>query len=119
MGEKSRKSENGERVNLFGDLVGYRTQERAFALLRSALRSEPRAQKVSNCGTSLLMRGFYVCHATCDRLLEPGSSRELRYRARRQLKSGAGDDDGLLGARRLRVCKRILGTPPPLSQLEI
>src|SRR5262245_1850633 len=99
MGEKSRKSENGKRVNLFGDLVGYRTQERAFTLLRSALGSEPRAQKaqkVSNCGTSLLMRGFYVCHATCDRLLEPGSSRELRYRARRQLKSGAGDDDGLL-----------------------
>ena len=53
------------------------------------------------------------------RLLEPRSSGELRYRARRQLKSGTRDDDRLLGARRLRVCKRILGTPPPLSQLEI
>ena len=65
------------------------------------------------------MRGFYVRHATCDRLLEPGSSGELRYRARRQLKSGTGNDDRLPGARRLRVCKRILGTPPPLPQLEI
>jgi hypothetical protein len=51
------------------------------------------------------MRGFYVRHTTCDRLLEPGSSRELRYRARRQLKSETGNDDRLPGARRFRVCK--------------
>ena len=51
------------------------------------------------------MRGFYVRHATCDRLLEPRSSRELRYRARRQLKSGTDNDDRLFGARSFESAK--------------
>ena len=94
----------------------------SIALLRSALglSQERRPRRKSPTAEHLLlMRGCYVRHVTCDRLLEPRSSRELRYRARRQLKSGTRDDDRLLGARRLRVCKRILGTTPPLSQLEI
>ena len=67
-----------------------------------------------------LLRGNNdVYHGARDGLRSSRRSRELHNYARRRLKSGSSYDGWLLGGRRSRVGKGILGAAPDLPQLEI